>query len=107
MPASGICHKSEKRAQPSLTKMKFEKHVYGRTRKHELRSITDFDPRPFEFQGTVKDSLPKYFDKVRGHNLGISVMLDSTMQVWPDTGDENTTTSLSTKELIKRASSFY
>lgn len=59
--------------------MKFEKHVYERTRKNELKSIVDFDPRPSEFRGIVKESVPKYLETVRGQNLGISVLFDPSM----------------------------
>ena len=32
----------------------FQKHVYGRQRKHELKAIEDFDPRPVDLRGKSK-----------------------------------------------------
>lgn len=88
--------------------MKFEKHVYGRTRKHELKSIANFDPRPHEFRGTLKESLPAFLDKVRGHNLGISVLLDPSMQVWPDAVSvaDSSANIPRKEELMERVSEF-
>ncbi len=36
----------------------FNKHVYGREKKHSLRRIEGFDPRPEEYKQTANDSLP-------------------------------------------------
>ena len=36
----------------------FMKHVYSRERKRTMQSLEDFDPRPTEFRGTVRDRLP-------------------------------------------------
>ena len=58
------------------------KHVYGRQRKHELKPLEDFDPRPVELCGKAKDHLAKFLDKVRGQGLGVSLLLDKESQCW-------------------------
>ena len=105
MLVSGLYHVSE---TAKVDEMKFEKHVYGRTRKHELKSISNFDPRPPEFRDTLKETLQAFLDKVRGHNLGISVLLDHSMQVWPDAvSSADSSANIPRKEeLMERVSQF-
>lgn len=38
--------KKRKESNLTVTEAAFKKHVYGRERKHELKSMADFDPRP-------------------------------------------------------------
>ena len=44
----------------------FQKHVYGRQRKHELKPIEEFDPRPVELRGKTIEHLKTLLGKVRG-----------------------------------------
>ena len=71
-----------KESDARISDVTFEKHVYGRERKHHLIPIKDFDPRPPEFRGTLSARLPDFLQKVRGKALGISVLADPTSQVW-------------------------
>ena len=48
MLASGR-HLTREKKVVRIADLTFEKHVYGRVRKHNLNPIKDFDPRPPEF----------------------------------------------------------
>ena len=103
-----VVPRKRKESTAKMSDITFEKHVYGRTRKHDLKSITDFDPRLPEFRGTVCDRLPSFLGKVRGQDLGISLLLDPSTQVWPDTiNSEDSPVTLPTKEkLVERVTLF-
>ena len=45
--------RKRKESSAELDDGSFQKHVYGRERKHTLRSLSDFDPRPTGNQGTA------------------------------------------------------
>ena len=90
-----------------ISDLTFEKHVYGRVRKHHLNSIKDFDPRPPEFRGTLSARLPDFLMKVRGKALGISVLADSTSQIWSDDASRESNFNLPSKQqLLERVASF-
>ena len=57
----------------------FEKHVYGKVKKRRLTPLEDFDPRPDKFKGKAKNSLPALLNDLRGEELCISLLLDSTL----------------------------
>ena len=89
----------------------FQKHVYGRAVKHTLKSLSDFDPRPVEHQGTAPDLLRKFITTVKGKGLGVSVLFDKDTRVW--TGDDNFAVGTvdephlpSRNELIERVTAF-
>lgn len=67
-----------KRKESNLTipETMFMKHVYGRDRKHVLKPLEDFDPRPAEFRGNAKEYLYTFLDEVRGRGLGVALLLD-------------------------------
>lgn len=91
----------------TIADAKFEKHMYGRKRKHSLRPLSDFDPRPEELRGNSKDQLKSYMDKVRGQGIGVSLLLDERTRHWSSANDTNTngesplTPALPTKEELK------
>lgn len=60
----------------------FEKHIYGRLRKYERKPLEDFDPRPQEYIGKIKERLPALLDRVRGKGLGISLLFDTSICYW-------------------------
>ena len=50
---------SRKRKQSKLkfVDVTFEKHTYGRERKHQWKMIEDFDPRHVEYRGSAPEKL--------------------------------------------------
>ena len=89
----------------------FHKPVYRRQVKHTLSSIADFDPRPLENRGTAPKLLAEYLKKVKGDDLGVSVLNDPDMQVWKDdVGDPhliNPSYSLPSKdEIVEKVRAF-
>ena len=72
----------------------FQKHVYGRQRKYELKPIGDFDPRPVELRGKSTEHLET---KVRGQGLGVSLISDKDCRCWSTTTEQPHTPVLPTK----------
>ena len=98
---------SRKESNTRISDLTFEKHVYGRVRKHNLDPIKDFDARPPELQGTLSSRLPYFLQKVRGKELKISVLADSTFQVWSDSVTKDSSHSLPSKQqLLERLAYF-
>lgn len=58
----------------------FEKHVYGRERKYQWKSIKDFDPRPIEHRGTAPQLMQDFLKSVKGKGLGVSILLDKDLR---------------------------
>lgn len=86
-----------------MSEIIFEKHVFGRTKKKKCQLLEEFDPRPEFCRGRVKDHLPTLLDKVRGKGLCISLLLDSTMQIWSnEIREEFTTPTLPGVDQIKK-----
>ena len=79
----------------------FQKHVYGRQRKHELKPIGDFDPRPVELRRKSKEHLKTLLGKVRGQGLGISLLFDEECRCWSTTTEQPLTPVLPTKEQLR------
>ena len=58
-----------------ISEATFEKHDYAKPVK-KIKSVEDFDPRPPQFRGLITSRLPDFLDKVRGEQLGISLLFD-------------------------------
>jgi hypothetical protein len=56
--------KKRKESNLTVTEAAFKKYVYGRERKHELKSMADFDPRPEELRGKSNTHLETFLGKV-------------------------------------------
>lgn len=63
----------------------FEKHVYGRQRKHNIKSLSDFDPRPDHLRGQAQDRLVTFLEDVKGQGIGMSLMFDKSCRCWSPT----------------------
>ena len=53
-----------------------EKHNYAHPVKKSVRQLENFDPRLSEFRGEAASRLATFLEKVRGEQLGISLLLD-------------------------------
>ena len=80
----------------------FQKHVYGRQRKHELKSMEDFDPRPVDQRGQSKEHLKTFLGKVRGQGLGVSLLFDEECRCWSSCTEKPLTPQLPTKDELKK-----
>lgn len=78
------------------------KHVYGRERKHQLKPLEDFDPRPVELRGQAKDHLVKFLGRVRGQGLGVSLLLDEECRCWSSCVNQPLTPVLPTTEVLRK-----
>ena len=96
-----------KESDTRIADLKFEKHVYGHVRKHQLDPIDDFDPWPPQFRGKLHSCLPDLFKKVTGKGLGISVLSDPCTQVWSGVTSAESAIELPGKQnLVERVSAF-
>ena len=64
----------------------FEKHVYGKTKKHKYNRLQEFDPRPEKYHNTATNNLAALLDNLRGQGLCISLLFDSRSCVQNETG---------------------
>ena len=99
--------RKRKESNLPISQAPFMKHVYGRQRKHELKPLEDFDPRPVDLRGKANDHLETFLGKVRGQGLGVSLLLDRECRCW--SGDVNqplTPVLPTTEELQKRVQEF-
>lgn len=81
--------RKHKESNMQISNTKFEKHVYGRKRKHAVKPLADFDPRPEELRGNSKEQLMAYLDKVQGQGIGVSLLFDEHIRYW-SVAEENT-----------------
>lgn len=58
----------------------FEKHDYKKPVKRKIKVLDDFDPRPAEFRVQIQSRIPAFLQRVKGEELGISFLLDSSLQ---------------------------
>lgn len=96
--------RKRKESTAKVSETSFMKHVYGRTRKHELAPISNFDPRPPEYRGTMSTRVPAYLEKVKGLGIGYSVLTDTSLQIWSDDSTESTVDLPTKTELSQRVS---
>ena len=68
--------KKRKESTLPISEATFEKHDYAKPVKKKIKSVEDFDPRPPQFRGLITSRLPDFLDKVRGEQLGISLLFD-------------------------------
>ena len=74
--------RKRKESSMMMTEAHFEKHVYGRTKKHHMVPLESFDPSPAEFQNTASSSLDTFLEAMKGKGLGVSLLFDPTVRVW-------------------------
>ena len=70
-----------------VSELAFHKHVFGQQKKHTLSTLSDFDPRPPEHQGTAPHLLKDFLTKVKGKGLGVSLLFENDTAVWKDECD--------------------
>ena len=58
----------------------FEKHDYRKPVKRKIKLLENFDPRPPGYRQQIQSRIPDFLDKVRGKQLGISFLLDPSLQ---------------------------
>ncbi len=68
--------KGRKNSSLSMMESTFTKHEYSKAIKRPTKRLDEFDPRPQEFRGTACQRLPELLKKLRGKQLGISLLLD-------------------------------
>lgn len=105
LPCQWKAPKQCKESTLPISEATFEKHQYGKAKKRKITLLNDFDPRPKEFRGCVKDRLPPLLDKLHGKGLCISLLFDKTLQHSSSSTDKpalpNTTTLRNTVDAFK------
>lgn len=92
--------RKRKESAQKMSESTFEKHIYGQVKKYERKPLGDFDPRPQEYIGKIKERLPALLDRVRGKGLGISLLFDTSTCSW-DTDATPHSYELPTLEKVK------
>ena len=94
--------RKRKESTAKFIDISFQKHVYGCQRKHTLKLVSNFDPRPAEHRGTAPALLENFLATVKGRGLGVSVLLDKDTSVWKDEEEsiQNVAVSLSEKSRL-------
>ena len=69
--------KSQKESNYKYVIPNLKKHDYSKPVKQKIQHLEDYDPRPSQFKGTACSKLPELSQKVKGTNLGVSLLLDS------------------------------
>ena len=77
LPCQWRVPKKRKESTLPISEAIFEKHDYAKPTKRKIKLLGNFDPRPPEFRGDAASRLPEFLDKVKGEQLGISLLLDS------------------------------
>ena len=96
-----------KESNLSISEAIFQKHVYGRKRKYNLKEMIDYDPRPPHLRGNAKDQLKHFMSSVRGMGIGVSLLFDEECRCWSNSPDKLLTPSLPSKqELQERVAHF-
>ncbi len=67
-----------KESTAKITDIIFQKYVHGCTLKHNLKPLSEFDPRPVEHRGTAPDLLQKFITAVRARVSGCRHSLTKT-----------------------------
>ena len=80
LPCKWKAPKAKKDSTLPVASTSFKKHNYQKLVKRKVKLLNDFDPRPPEFRGQIKNRLPSFLQKVNGEELAISFLLDSSLQ---------------------------
>ena len=70
------------RVQYLCLKLFFKNMITLKPVKRSIKPVEDFDPRPPEFRGTASSRLPDLLQKVKGEQLCVSLLLDSSCCQW-------------------------
>ena len=97
--------RKRKESNMKISEAQFEKHVYGRLRTKTMESTEDLDPRPLECRGQAVTNLATFMKKVKGRNLGVSLLLDPSTLVWTEKTSE-APTIISTEQLRRSMAAF-
>ena len=108
LPCKWKAPKAKKDSTLPVASTSFEKHDYQKPVKRKVKLLNDFDPRPPEFRGQIQNRLPSFLQKVKGEELAISFLLDSSLQqtrlapVSVNVNDENLQASIAAfKDTLK------
>ena len=63
--------RKRKESNMKVSEVIIEKHVHGKTKKHEYEKLEDFDPRPTKYYNTANNNLPALLDSIRGQGLAM------------------------------------
>ncbi len=83
-PVAGNLQKKRKESTLRLSDASFVKHDYAKPDKKKMKKMDDYDPRPQQFRGTASERLPELLNKIKGEQLGISLLLDPQFQCEED-----------------------
>ena len=80
LPCQWKALKAKKDSTLQIASTSFEQHDYGKPVTRKIKLLEDFDPRPPEFRGQIQSRIPAFLESMKGEQLFISFLLDSTLQ---------------------------
>jgi len=99
--------KKRKESTLKFADANFEKHTYGRQRKHQWRPIKDFDPRPPEYRGNAQHLMKDFLVSVKGKGLGVSVLFDKNLRSRPTDSSSGASTCIPSRaEIVDKVTAF-
>ena len=82
LPCLWKAPRKRKQSTIPMSEAVFQKHDYTKPVKRSIKPVEDFDPQPPEFRGTASSRLPDLLQKVKGEQLCVSLLLDSSCCHW-------------------------
>ena len=80
LPCQWKAPKAKKDSTLQIASTSFEQHEYRKPVKRKIKLLEDFDPRPPQFRGQIQSRMPAFLESVKGEQMSISFLLDSTLQ---------------------------
>ncbi len=82
LPCAWKKPRNRKEAKLQISDVVFQMHVYSRKRKHTLKQLNGFDPRPEELRGSVNAQLPQLLRTIKDKSLCMSMLFDPQIRHW-------------------------
>ena len=80
LPCQWKAPKAKKDSTLQIASTSFEQREYRKPVKRKIKLLEDFDPRPPQFRGQIQSRMPAFLESVKGEQMSISFLLDSTLQ---------------------------
>ncbi|KAL5505774.1 hypothetical protein EMCRGX_G007270 [Ephydatia muelleri] len=81
LPSTSSTETEATETEPTpIASTSFEQHEYRKPVKRKIKLLEDFDPQPPQFRGQIQSRMPAFLESMKGEQMSISFLLDSTLQ---------------------------